>query len=215
MAALSASHLKHLFWGDSSDNVDAVDVKAKNAQIGEEVYVDGVPIYQDANGAPVETVSPLRYHVGWAGILFLNVSQMVGTGVFSTRKFDLKPPSRSNGTILTPYTAGSILRALDSVGLSILYWIFGFIIAASKQTHPRYCVNVLMNRSRSRNLSGVCIFVSKSFWRTNCLPRASFSQACLLVSGHIRLLYSCVLILKQQCCGAGSLHLPRCRIPGY
>ncbi|KAF3035580.1 hypothetical protein E8E12_006662 [Didymella heteroderae] len=26
--------------------------------------------------------------------------------------------------------AGSILRALDSVGLSILYWVFGFIIAA-------------------------------------------------------------------------------------
>lgn len=86
MAALSASHLKHLFWGDSSDNVDAVDVKAQNAQIGDEVFVDGVPIYQDHNGAPVETVSPLGYHVGWAGILFLNVSQMVGTGVFSTRK---------------------------------------------------------------------------------------------------------------------------------
>ncbi|KAG9203073.1 hypothetical protein G6514_003595 [Epicoccum nigrum] len=111
MSALSASYLKHLFWGDSSDNVDAVDVKAKNAQIGDEVFVDGVPVYQDANGAPVETVSPLGYHVGWAGILFLNVSQMVGTGVFST--------------------PGSILRALDSVGLSILYWIFGFVIAAT------------------------------------------------------------------------------------
>ncbi|KAF9690577.1 hypothetical protein EKO04_011330 [Ascochyta lentis] len=111
MATLSTSHLKHLFWGSSSDNVDSVDVKAKNAQIGEEVFVDGVPVYQDANGAPVETVSPLGYHVGWAGILFLNVSQMVGTGVFST--------------------PGSILRALDSVGLSILYWIFGFIIAAT------------------------------------------------------------------------------------
>jgi hypothetical protein len=34
--------------------------------------------------------------------------------------------------MLTLYKAGSILRALDSVGLSILYWVFGFIIAAGK-----------------------------------------------------------------------------------
>ena len=32
--------------------------------------------------------------------------------------------------LLTIHPAGSILRALDSVGLSILYWVFGFIIAA-------------------------------------------------------------------------------------
>ncbi|KAJ4983134.1 high-affinity methionine permease [Stagonosporopsis vannaccii] len=127
MAALSASHMKHLFWGDSSDNVDAVDVKAKNAQIGDEVFVDGVPVYQDANGAPVETVSPLGYHVGWAGILFLNVSQMVGTGVFST--------------------PGSILRALDSVGLSILYWIFGFIIAATALAVYLEYASLFPNRS--------------------------------------------------------------------
>jgi hypothetical protein len=36
--------------------------------------------------------------------------------------------------MLKSLVAGSILRALDSVGLSILYWIFGFIIAASTQT---------------------------------------------------------------------------------
>ncbi|KAF1971270.1 high-affinity methionine permease [Bimuria novae-zelandiae CBS 107.79] len=66
---------------------------------------------QDASGAPVEQVSPLGYHVGWYGILFLNVSQMVGTGVFST--------------------PGNILRSLDSVGLSMLYWFIGAIIAAA------------------------------------------------------------------------------------
>lgn len=82
------AHVKKLFWGnDSSDSVDASIVKEKNAQIGEQVYVEGVPVYQDGNGAPVEQVSPLGYHVGWAGILFLNVSQMVGTGVFSTREY--------------------------------------------------------------------------------------------------------------------------------
>ena len=84
------THLKKLFLGNNSDEtVDASVVKEKNAQIGDEVLVDGVPIYQDGNGAPVEQVSPLGYHVGWAGILFLNVSQMVGTGVFSTRTLPL------------------------------------------------------------------------------------------------------------------------------
>lgn len=35
--------------------------------------------------------------------------------------------------MLMLHIAGSILRALDSVGLSILYWIFGFIIAAGNR----------------------------------------------------------------------------------
>ncbi|KAF2119509.1 amino acid permease-domain-containing protein [Lophiotrema nucula] len=104
-----ASTLKKLFRGSNDSSADLSEAKEKNAQIGEQIYVEGVPVYQDGNGAPVEQVSPLGYHVGWAGILFLNVSQMVGTGVFST--------------------PGSILRALDSVGLSILYWVFGMIIS--------------------------------------------------------------------------------------
>jgi hypothetical protein len=84
----TASRIKNLVWGNASDEtVDASIVKEKNAQIGDQVFVDGLPVYQDGNGAPVEQVSPLGYHVGWAGILFLNVSQMVGTGVFSTREF--------------------------------------------------------------------------------------------------------------------------------
>ncbi|KAI8938449.1 hypothetical protein NX059_004341 [Plenodomus lindquistii] len=102
---------KYLWSNDSQENVDASHVRGKNSQIGEQIYVDGQAVFQDGNGAPVEQVSPLGYHVGWAGILFLNVSQMVGTGVFST--------------------PGSILRALDSVGLSLLYWVFGFIISAA------------------------------------------------------------------------------------
>lgn len=43
--------------------------------------------YQEAVGAPVESNSPLGYHVGWLTIIFLNVNQMIGTGIFSTRKY--------------------------------------------------------------------------------------------------------------------------------
>ena len=42
---------------------------------------------QEASGAPVEIDSPLGYHVNWYTIIFLNIGQMVGTGVFSTRRF--------------------------------------------------------------------------------------------------------------------------------
>lgn len=43
--------------------------------------------YQEANGAPVENISVLGHHVGWATIIFLNINAMVGTGIFSIRKF--------------------------------------------------------------------------------------------------------------------------------
>lgn len=42
--------------------------------------------YQDAVGAPVEVDSPLGYSVGPVTIIFLNISKMIGTGIFSTRK---------------------------------------------------------------------------------------------------------------------------------
>lgn len=33
------------------------------------------PSYQEAVGAPVESKSPLGYHVGWLTVIFLNVSE--------------------------------------------------------------------------------------------------------------------------------------------
>lgn len=44
-----------------------------------------LPSYQEVNGAPVETASPLGYSVGPVTIVFMNISKMVGTGVYSTR----------------------------------------------------------------------------------------------------------------------------------
>lgn len=43
--------------------------------------------YQEASGAPVEVNSPLGYSVGWVTVIFLNLSKMIGTGVFSTRVY--------------------------------------------------------------------------------------------------------------------------------
>lgn len=50
--------------------------------------------YQEAVGAPVESRSPLGYHVGWVTVIFLNVNQMIGTGIFSTRTCNFETTSR-------------------------------------------------------------------------------------------------------------------------
>ncbi|KPM42493.1 hypothetical protein AK830_g4073 [Neonectria ditissima] len=67
--------------------------------------------YQEAVGAPVESKSPLGYHVNWVTIIFLNVNMMVGTGIFST--------------------PGTILGRTGSIGLALIYWVIGFIFAVA------------------------------------------------------------------------------------
>ncbi|KAF5024372.1 hypothetical protein F66182_3559 [Fusarium sp. NRRL 66182] len=69
------------------------------------------PSYQEAVGAPVESKSPLGYNVGWATVIFLNINMMIGTGIFST--------------------PASILNRSGSVGLALIIWFIGFIMAAS------------------------------------------------------------------------------------
>ncbi|KAI3329411.1 high-affinity methionine permease [Xylariaceae sp. AK1471] len=65
--------------------------------------------YQEAVGAPVESKSPLGYHVGWVTVIFLNVNQMIGTGIFST--------------------PGTILKRTGSIGLALIYWVIGIFLA--------------------------------------------------------------------------------------
>ncbi|PWY89829.1 high affinity methionine permease [Aspergillus heteromorphus CBS 117.55] len=67
--------------------------------------------YQEASGAPIESKSPLGYSVGAVTVIFLNLSKMIGTGVFST-------PS-------------TVLDGAGSVGLALFYWVIGFFMAAS------------------------------------------------------------------------------------
>ncbi|OKP02400.1 High-affinity methionine permease [Penicillium subrubescens] len=70
--------------------------------------------YQDASGAPVETASPLGYSVDVLVGFCLNINQMVGTGIFST--------------------PATILKGVGSVGLTMVYWFIGYLIAQCSQT---------------------------------------------------------------------------------
>ncbi len=54
--------------------------------VGEKGGNGTVTTYQDASGAPVERDSPLGYGVGAGTILLLNISMMIGTGIYSTRE---------------------------------------------------------------------------------------------------------------------------------
>ncbi|KAK8054424.1 hypothetical protein PG996_013725 [Apiospora saccharicola] len=64
---------------------------------------DAPSTYQMATGAPVEEHSPLGYNVGPVTIIFLNISMMIGAGIYSTR---------------------------ESVQ-SLLYWVLGGVISLS------------------------------------------------------------------------------------
>ncbi|KAJ4337794.1 hypothetical protein N0V95_008226 [Ascochyta clinopodiicola] len=89
--------------GDVSDgSVQYVAEKSGNTQ---EVS------YQEASGAPVESDSPLGYSVGAITIICLNLSKMIGTGIYST-------PS-------------TILNYTGSVGTAMFYWTAGFFISLS------------------------------------------------------------------------------------
>ncbi|KAL5117335.1 hypothetical protein ACEQ8H_004780 [Pleosporales sp. CAS-2024a] len=79
--------------------------------VGEQGGNSNTVAYQEASGAPVETLSPLGYNVGPVTILFLNLSSVVGTGIFST--------------------PASILQGTGSVGLSLIFWTFGFFTSIS------------------------------------------------------------------------------------
>jgi hypothetical protein len=91
MADLNGS--KEATAGVSSDN-DSLEVKFDGSLefIHELGGNDSKPSYQEASGAPVENISPLGLQVTWFTTIFLNIGQMIGTGVFSTRN---SPFSRS------------------------------------------------------------------------------------------------------------------------
>lgn len=67
--------------------VGDVQVSMTDGQyISEKGGNDAPPTYQDASGAPVESHSPLGYSVGPVTITLLNITMMIGAGIYSTRK---------------------------------------------------------------------------------------------------------------------------------
>ncbi|KAM0351802.1 hypothetical protein ACHAPU_002314 [Fusarium lateritium] len=129
-----------LFEGSKTTEVVATDVEASDSEpsiihdgglsyVREKGGNGSKPSYQEAVGAPVEQKSPLGYNVGWLTVIFLNVNMMVGTGIFST--------------------PASILNRAGSVGLALIIWFIGFIMAASGFSVYLELASYFPNRSGS------------------------------------------------------------------
>ncbi|KAF7345132.1 Amino acid transporter-like protein [Mycena sanguinolenta] len=86
---------------------DAASEKGGSEKDAIEIDVTGV--VSNPGGAPTETVSALGRHVGWLSVVFLNINNMIGTGVFST--------------------PGSLLKGLGSPGLVLVFWLIGILIS--------------------------------------------------------------------------------------
>ncbi|KAJ7585652.1 high-affinity methionine permease [Mycena floridula] len=66
--------------------------------------------HRNVGGAPIEDVSPMGTNdIGWWSAVFLNFSQMIGTGIFST--------------------PGTIIRQTGSFGLAMMFWVLGFLLS--------------------------------------------------------------------------------------
>ncbi|TVY29172.1 High-affinity methionine permease [Lachnellula hyalina] len=118
---------------------------------------DSKPSYQEASGAPVENISPLGTHVGWLTTIFLNIGQMIGTGVFST--------------------PGSILKGVGSVGLSMIFWAIGLLIAGSQLAVYTELASYFPNRSGAE-----VVYLEQAYPRPKYLLPTAFAVQSVILS---------------------------------
>ncbi|KAG7286728.1 hypothetical protein NEMBOFW57_009040 [Staphylotrichum longicolle] len=143
---------------DSGDEPSAAEVSDGSLKYTlEKGGNDSQPSYQEASGAPVERHSPLGYTVGPVTIVFLNVSKMIGTGVYST-------PS-------------AILKGTGSVGLSMIYWALGFLTSiASLSVYLEYAA-YFPNRSGSE-----VVYLEQAYPRPKWLLPTAFAFYAVVLS---------------------------------
>ncbi|KAJ5781295.1 hypothetical protein N7457_006455 [Penicillium paradoxum] len=113
--------------------------------------------YQEASGAPVEVNSPLGYSVGWVTVVFLNLSKMIGTGVFST-------PS-------------TVLKGAGSVGLTLFYWVIGYLMASSSLSVYMEFASCFPSRSGSE-----VVYLEQSYPRPKYFFPTVFAMQTVLFS---------------------------------
>ncbi|THW04454.1 amino acid transporter [Aureobasidium pullulans] len=87
------------------------------------------PSYQEVSGAPVEANSSLGYAVGPVTIVLINISKMIGTGVYST--------------------PATILKGTGSVGTSLIFWALGLLTSGTSLAVYLEFASYFPNRSGS------------------------------------------------------------------
>ncbi|KAL3421229.1 high affinity methionine permease [Phlyctema vagabunda] len=115
------------------------------------------PSYQEASGAPVENISSLGLEVTSFTAVFLNIGQMIGTGVFST--------------------PASILKGVGSVGLSLVFWVLGFFIGAAQLGIYVELASFFPNRSGAE-----VVYLEQAYPRPKYLLPVMFAVQSVLLS---------------------------------
>jgi hypothetical protein len=112
---------------DRNEGDPMAHAPTSNAEfISEKGGNDAPATYQDASGAPVEHDSPLGYSVGPVTITLLNITMMIGAGIYSTRMCSRLLVEHSLITYTESslfhlgrnWVGGSHVRLLDT-------WVFG------------------------------------------------------------------------------------------
>lgn len=116
----------------------------------------GLPTYQDISGAPVEARSPLGYHVGSITIVFLNLSAIVGTGVYST--------------------PAAVLQGTGSVGLALVYWLIGLLSASAALSVYLEYASYFPSRSGS-----LAVYLEQAYPRPRYLVPVTFAVQTVLL----------------------------------
>ncbi|ROT37599.1 high-affinity methionine permease [Sodiomyces alkalinus F11] len=142
---------------DTASESESVIREGKLAYIRFQSGNEAGASYQEAVGAPVESKSPLGYNVNWITVIFLNVNMMVGTGIFST--------------------PGNILRATGSVGLALIYWVIGFLMAVAGFSTYLELTAYFPNRS-----GGEVVYLEQAYPRPKHFFPVAFAVQSVLLS---------------------------------
>ncbi|KAJ7664165.1 amino acid/polyamine transporter I [Mycena rosella] len=113
-------------------------------------------VVSNLGGAPTELGSALGKHVGWVSIVFLNINQMIGTGVFSTPE--------------------SLLKGLGSPGLMLMFWLIGIVIAYAGLSLYLEFASMFPKRA-----GGEVVFLEQAYRRPKYFFPAAFAAMNVIV----------------------------------
>ncbi|EJD39110.1 amino acid transporter [Auricularia subglabra TFB-10046 SS5] len=109
------------------------------------------------HGVPVEVRNPLGNKITLTSAVMLNASQMIGIGVFSV--------------------AGPILKSTGSIGLLLLYWLLGPVIALISLAVYNEYASMFPLRS-----GGEVVYLEQAYPRPRFLVSTAFAVNALLLS---------------------------------